>query len=159
MPIQKHSFSTGGMSVAQDLQSWSAQRQAEKTRKNIARSEEAGIAAGAAGEYAPKEAKFGIFGRDTVEAYNQGMRSAYIAGIDSDNINRINSIVATNPDNLQAYDSAVAGMLKGLSKEVDPEVRDLILQSAQQSADRARASVQRQEIAKNTIWKALARTF
>ena len=157
MPIQKSNFSTGGASVAQDLQQWSAERQARLTQKNMQKSADAGATAGMSGEYEEKTAAFGIFGRDTVDAYNNSMQSAYISKLDSDNVNRITQIALENPDNLQAYDAAVDGVLSGLSKEVDPAVREVILQSAQDSAARARLGVQRSEIARNTQSAAASR--
>jgi len=152
------SFTTGTGSTSSALQSWAAQRRSERAAKNIQQSSEAGAKAGLTGEYEPREAMFGFIGRDTVEAYNDSMQSAYISKLDADNTNRISEIAISNPDNLQGFDAAVDGMLGGLAKEVDPEVRDLILSSAQETANRQRLRVQSAEMDRNNAAAAADRS-
>ena len=96
MPIQKSSFSTGGNSLSESLFQWAGQRRAEQSAKRANKAYEMGLEKGGSDELEQEQPILGFIGSDVVEAHNKGLRDAYIAGVDSDNVQRVNQIALEN---------------------------------------------------------------
>jgi uncharacterized protein YlaN (UPF0358 family) len=120
---------------------WSAERRATKSQDLQEQAYERGRSEGQ-GADTLEQRKVGIFGSKNIEAHNKGLRDAYIAGVDSDNVRRINEIALEHQSNTQGFDAAIDGLMAGLSKEVDPAVRSLVIESARDTANRTRLKVQ-----------------
>jgi hypothetical protein len=148
--MRKSSFDTGGQTaLTQELSNWSAKRRAERSKAVTEQSYQEGLKEGmGAKTIERKKPLFGFIGADAAEAHNKGLEAAYLAGIDSDNISRINEIAMKNEGNVKGYDAEIEGLMSGLQKEVDPELSQTIMFSARQMADRQRLRIQEQSFKK-----------
>lgn len=97
---------------------------------------------------APEFKEETFFGGIEARAHNKALRAAYLASIDNDNREQVNTIFQTNRDNLIGFNEAFEGYKRGVLKGVDPLVR----QEAQINLDRA-ASFARQKVQTNEIQK------
>ena len=147
--MRKSSFDTGGQTaLTQELSNWSANRRAERSKAVTEQSYQEGLKEGmGAKTIERKKPLFGFIGADAAEAHNKGLEAAYLAGIDSDNISRINEIAMKNEGNVKGYDAEIEGLMSGLQKEVDPELSQTIMFSARQLADKQRLIIQKQAFA------------
>lgn len=82
-------------------------------------------------------------------AYNKTLETAYLAGVANDTREAIASIEAENPNDIITFNEKVNGYLSGINKEVDPSVRDQVLQFADNQVTNARIRVHGNTIRKN----------
>ncbi len=150
--MRKSSFQTGGQSgVTQALAQWSAEQKAKRAKKVRDQSYAEGVAEGMDSDSIErKKPLFGFIGADAAEAHNKGLEAAYLAGIDSDNVARINEIAMKNEGNVKGYDAEIQGLFSGLQKEVDPELATSVMFSAREMADKQRLTIQKQAFTNQT---------
>ena len=82
-----------------------------------------------------------LFGQEQ-QAFNKGLRAAYVAGIDRDNREEIARIAQENPDNLLVFNDAVDAYTKSVLNGVDPSARAVVAESLSNQVTSARIQVQ-----------------
>lgn len=82
-------------------------------------------------------------------AYNKALETAYLAGISNDTRQQIAAIEAENPNDIAMFNEKVSAYISGMSKEVDPTVRDQVLQFADNQVTNARIRVHGNTIRSN----------
>lgn len=144
--MRKSSFETSGFNpLASELSQWAAERRAERSERTQKQAFKEGLKEGAAAKSIErKKPLFGFIGKDSAEAHNRGLEAAYIAGVDSDNLARINEIGLKNQGDVAKYDAEIEGMFSGLQKELDPQLAPELILSARKAADRQRLRIQEQ---------------
>ena len=153
--IQPQTISTGQpqalMSLSQKLDDFSSFTANVAAKKTIEKASIAGAqAAGNLQQGQVPEFKQETFiGGIAKQAYNNALRSSYVATVDRDLTMSLSAIKDSNPANLTAFNTAAQAEIKGAIEGVDPATRDLILQSANNFMDSAQLSVQSANIKKN----------
>lgn len=148
--IRQVNLSTGeaqhAKSLSARLNSFSSQ-QASLAAKNIGEREQEAFSRGSASLSASKSLKDQsknvpvIFGQSS-QAYNKGLASAYIAGVDNDNRLEVARITAENPDNLLMFNDAMGAYRSSVLTTVDPAVQEVVASSLDQQITSARIQVQ-----------------
>ena len=152
--IQPQTIATGQSQVLQslsqkldDFSSFTGQIAAEKTIERAAAQGQQAASQLQQGER-PEFKEETFVGGVAKKAYNQALRSSYVAGVDRDLNLRLNAIKDLNSDDLLAFNTAAEAEIKGAIEGVDPATRGLILQSANDFMDSARINVQSATIQK-----------
>lgn len=148
--IRQSNVSTG---AAQGLQSLAsrldafASQQAQVASRNIAAKAVEAQATGQA-QFDPTQ-ELGdqqqdvpaLFGQEA-QAFNKGLRAAYVAGIDRDNREEVSRIAQENPDNLLVFNDAVEAYRKSVLDGVDQTARTVVGDSLDNQITSARIQVQ-----------------
>jgi len=114
---------------------------------------QAGLAAGA--EAADKgemvETQKGFLSQISIfdQAYNNALTKAYVAGVDNDARENINRLLTDNPDDIEAFKTAVGKYRKGVTDNIADEFKPLIEQSMDQMISSAQSQVHQSQTAKN----------
>jgi len=119
-------------SLGQTVYSMSAEYGQRKGKEEGAK---AGMAAGtqAAIDGTPVEPKeTGFFSTVYDDAYNASMKSAYIAGVESNLTTKLATIAAESGPNAQLFNARASEAIKGMSQNVHPEMKGLFDASANQ---------------------------
>jgi hypothetical protein len=83
------------------------------------------------------------------QAYNNALTKAYVAGVDNDARENINRILTENPDDIEAFKTAVGKYRKGVTDNIAEEFRPLIDQSMDQMISSAKSQVHQAQTAKS----------
>jgi hypothetical protein len=153
--IQPQTISTGQsqlfQSLGDKLSDFSSRQSQALAEKQIAKASAAGSAAGQQLEQGQKpEFKEQTFiGGIAKKAYNNALRSSYVASVDRDLNLKLNELKTLHSNDLMRFNDAASGEIKGAVEGSDPLSRDMILQSANNFMDSARVEVQKNNIEKN----------
>jgi len=82
-----------------------------------------------------------LFGQEQ-QAFNKGLRAAYVAGIDRDNREEVSRIAQENPDNLLVFNDAIEAYRKSVLDGVDQSARSVVAESLNNQITSARIQVQ-----------------
>ena len=143
-------FAQGASSVLQKLQKFG-----QSTDRVIAiQQAQAGLeeAEGETDISKKREASLGekiLTGGVKTAAYNKALETSYLAGISNDTREQIAAIEAENPNDITLFNEKVSAYIAGMSKEVDPSVREQVLQFADNQVTNARIRVHGNTIRKN----------
>ena len=114
---------------------------------------QAGLAAGqeAADKGEMIETQKGFLSQISIfdQAYNNALTKAYVAGIDNDARENINRLLTDNPDDIEAFKTAVGKYRKGVTDNIAEEFKPLIDQSMDQMISSARSQVHQAQTARN----------
>ena len=114
---------------------------------------QAGLAAGqeAADKGEMIETQKGFLSQISIfdQAYNNALTKAYVAGIDNDARENINRLLTDNPDDIEAFKTAVGKYRKGVTDNIADEFKPLIDQSMDQMISSARSQVHQAQTARN----------
>jgi len=134
----------GLLSLSQKLDQFGAELQQRRLAKVQARSQQEGIATGQAlGEGdQPAFREIGFIGSARDEAFNNGLRSAYVAGLNRDMREEVSRISAENPDNLVKFNDQMNAFTSSILKNVDPTARTLVFDKLDSIVSDARTKVQ-----------------
>lgn len=115
----------------------------KKTAQEIQFEKEAGITK------APEFKKQPLFfGTIEAKAHNQALRSAYIASVGTDIKEQVGLLEGQNPNDLLAFNTAIAGLRSGLDKSLDPSVKQQAIGFLDERTSAARIRVQNAGIKK-----------
>lgn len=143
---------TPSLSVAQRLESWAMQRAKERTAKNMAAAQREGMGEEIErvdGKPVLKQEKVGFIGSKTTEAYNKGLRDAYVISVDRDNTHEVGRIAQESDGNLDQFDEVINKYRGTVLANVDPLVETEIKLSLDSMIGRARTKVQELGINRN----------
>jgi len=96
----------------------------------------------------PEFKKDRFFGSVKAKAYNEGLRSSYVASIDRDNREAIAKISAENQTNLAGFNDSIEAYRKSTLNNIDPSARQAVQDSMDSLISSNRIRVQTQEIEK-----------
>lgn len=134
-------------SLTSRLDNFSQQQAVIGARQVAERSLAAGQAAFEEGKE-PEFKKEGFFGKIPARAYNEGLRSAYIASIDRDNREELARITAENHSDLSTFNDQVEAYRASTLNNVDPTARQVVQDSIDSLISSSRIKVQNNEIEK-----------
>lgn len=142
---------SGLMSLGEKLDQFGAQIQQQRLQRVTTEAEKAGVEAGQAlGEdQQPEFREVGFIGSARDEAYNKGLRAAYVAGLDRDIREEVARIQSENPDNLLQFNDQVNSFIKSTLQGVDPSVKALATEKLDAIVSNAKIKVQAGDIARN----------
>jgi hypothetical protein len=146
----------GFQSLASRLDQFSSKMQ-QQARVSMAQEAEIAGQEGQAA-YDPSEGLKGLakqrkevptfFGHDE-QAYNKGLRAAYVAGATRDNRLKLAEFAAENPEDIAAFNDQAESHRSGLLKELDPAAAQIVLDQFDKLANQYQVKVQGATIAKN----------
>ena len=150
--ITRQNLTTGAaqglQSLAGDFQRFSQQAAQEFVDQRVIQAEEAGRAAFVEGQAPQFREEDRFIGGATAKAFNRGLRHSYLASLGNDIRQDLASIETANETDIAGYMSAISANRAALAKEVDPFVRNEVLQSFDEQATTGRIRVERNQAAK-----------
>lgn len=136
----------GANTLASRLSQFSSQ-QAQRSQANQARKAQIAVGEGQAQfdptqELGAQEREVSTFFGQEAQAFNKGLRAAYVAGIDRDIRENVSRIQAENPDNIQGFNDSANEYIGSTLNEMDQAARPLIEERALNLLSSARTDVQ-----------------
>lgn len=137
----------GLLSLSQKLDQFGAELQQRRLAKVQAKAKDAGVAAGQAldGDQ-PAFREIGFIGSARDEAFNKGLRNAYVAGLDRDIREDVARIAAESPSNLPLFHDKTQALIKSTLSNVDPSVLGLVTDKLDSIVSNTKIKVQTADI-------------